>query len=73
MGEVFFAPLYPDTAQNEMADVTFALEQNRAVLAILTPMEENNIRKDRIFTGVDAVDFTDYNEDGFTDILTLED
>ena len=71
VGEVFFAPLYPDTAQNEMADVTFALEQNRAVLAILTPMEENNIRKDRIFTGVDAVDFTDYNEDGFTDILTV--
>ena len=71
VGEVFFAPLYPDTAQNEKADVTFALEQDRAVLAILTPMEENNIRMDRIFSGVDAVDFTDYNGDGFTDILTV--
>ncbi len=70
-GEVFFAPYYPDTDKDEKADVTFVLEKDRAVLAILDPMEAANIRRDRIFAGVDAVDFTDYNQDGYTDILTI--
>ena len=70
-GEVFFAPFYPDTKKNEKADVTFALEQDRAILAILDPIEAGNIRTDRVFAGVDAVDFTDYNKDGYTDILTV--
>ena len=70
-GEVFFAPYYPDTDQDEKADVTFVLEKDRAVLAILDPMEASNIRTDRIFAGVDAVDFTDYNQDGYMDILTI--
>lgn len=70
-GEVFFAPYYPDTDKDEKADVTFVLEQGRAVLATLQPMEASNIRTDRIFDSVDAVDFTDYNGDGLTDILTV--
>ena len=70
-GEVFFAPYYQDTDQDEKADVTFVLEKDRAVLAILDPMEASNIRTDRIFAGVDAVDFTDYNQDGYMDILTI--
>ena len=68
---MFFAPFYPDTKKNEKADVTFALEQDRAILAILDPIEAGNIRTDRVFAGVDAVDFTDYNKDGYTDILTV--
>ena len=68
---MFFAPYYPDTDQDEKADVTFVLEKDRAVLAILDPMEASNIRTDRIFAGVDAVDFTDYNQDGYMDILTI--
>ena len=71
VGQVFFAPYYPDTEMDEKADVTFVLEKDRAVLAVLSPVEEGNIRADRIFAGVDAVDFTDYNQDGFTDILTV--
>ena len=71
VGEVFFAPYYPDTEQDEKADVTFVLEKDRAVLAILDPMEASNIREDRIFAGVNAVDFTDYNRDGYMDILTI--
>ena len=67
-GEVIFAPFYPDTKKNEKADVTFALEQDRAIRAILDPVEAGNIRTDRVFAGVDAVDFTDYNKDGYTDI-----
>ena len=51
--------------------MTFVLEKDRAVLAILDPMEASNIRTDRIFAGVDAVDFTDYNQDGNMDILTI--
>ena len=51
--------------------MTFVLEKDRAVLAILDPMEASNIRTDRIFAGVDAVDFTDYNQDGYMDILTI--
>lgn len=70
-GKVFFAPYYPDTDQDEQADVTFVLEKDRGVLAVLSPMEEGNIRTDRVFEGVDAVDFTDYNQDGSTDILTV--
>lgn len=71
VGEVFFAPFYPDTDKDEKADVTFVLEKDRAVLSILSPMEEGNIRTDLVFDGVDAVDFTDYNGDGCTDILTV--
>ena len=71
MGEVFFAPFYPDTDKDEKADVTFALEKGRAILSVLSPMEEGNIRTDLVFDGVDAVDFTDYNRDGCTDILTV--
>ena len=71
VGEVFFAPFYPDTDKDEKADVTFALEKGRAILSVLSPMEEGNIRTDLVFDGVDAVDFTDYNRDGCTDILTV--
>ena len=71
VGQVFFAPYYPETDKDEKADVTFVLEKDRAVLSILNPMEESNIRADRIFAGVDAVDFTDYNQDGCTDILAI--
>ena len=69
--EVFFAPFLPDTEAHERADVTFALVKDHALMACLAPMEKGNVRTDRIFTGVDAVDFTDYNGDGYTDILTI--
>lgn len=71
LGEVFFAPVYPDTSADPKADVSFALVQNRGLLAVLEDVVEENIRSDRIFRGVEAVDFTDYNSDGFTDILTV--
>jgi len=71
LGEVFFAPLFPDTDADPRADVTFALVKDKALLMTLAEMETGNIRSDRIFTGVDAVDFTDYNDDGYTDILTV--
>lgn len=71
MGDVFFAPMYPDTAADPRADVTFILVRDKALLMTLAEMEDGNIRSDRIFTGVDAVDFTDYNGDGYTDILTV--
>jgi hypothetical protein len=70
-GEVFFAPYYPDTDRDEKADVTFVLEKDRAILDILSPVEKGNIRTDLVFDGVDAVDFTDYNGDDCTDILTV--
>ena len=34
-------------------------------------MEDGNVRTDRVFAGLEAVDFTDYNDDGYTDILTI--
>ena len=71
LGEVFFAPVYPDTSIDPKADVSFTLVQDVGLLAVLEDMEEDNIRSDRIFKGVEAVDFTDYNKDGFTDILTV--
>ena len=71
LGEVFFAPVYPDTSTDPKADVSFTLVQDVGLLAVLEDMEEDNIRSDRIFKGVEAVDFTDYNKDGFMDILTV--
>ena len=71
LGEVFFAPVYPDTSIDPKADVSFTLVQDVGLLAVLEDMEEDNIRSDRIFKGVEAVDFTDYNKDGFMDILTV--
>ena len=71
LGEVFFAPIYPDTDTDPRADVTFILVKDKALLRTLNEMEPGNIRTDRVFTGVEAVDFTDYNGDGYTDILTV--
>ena len=70
-GEVLFAPFFPDTAVSGNADVSFGLVRRHALLALLDPMEEGNIRTDLTFEGVDAVDFTDYNSDGCQDILTV--
>ena len=70
-GEVLFAPFFPDTAVSGNADVSFGLVRRHALLALLDPMEEGNIRTDLAFEGVDAVDFTDYNADGCQDILTV--
>ena len=71
LGEVFFFFFYPDTSTDPKADVSFTLVQDVGLLAVLEDMEEDNIRSDRIFKGVEAVDFTDYNKDGFMDILTV--
>ena len=71
IGEVFFTPFAPDTDKNEHADVSFGLVQEKKLLALLSPVEAGNIRSDRVFRGVEAVDFTDYNGDGLTDILTV--
>lgn len=71
VGEVFFAPYYPRTEVDAGADVSFALIQGGALLSTLSGMEPDNIRPDRIFKGVDSVDFTDYNGDDCTDILTV--
>ena len=70
-GEVLFAPFFPDTSVSGNADVSFGLVRRHALLALLDPMEEGNIRTDLAFEGVDAVDFTDYNADGCQDILTV--
>lgn len=71
VGEVFFAPFYPDREVDDLADVTFALVKGKELYALLAPVEPGNIRSDRRFEGVDAVDFTDYNGDGYADILTV--
>lgn len=71
VGEIFFAPVYPDTGTDPMADVSFALIRDKGLAAVLDGMEKDNIRTDRIFKNVDSVDFTDYNNDGCTDILTV--
>ena len=54
-----------------MADVSFALIRDKGLAAVLDSMEKDNIRTDRVFKNVDSVDFTDYNNDGCTDILTV--
>ncbi len=71
VGEVFFAPFYPDTAANPGADISFGLVRDGWLIQTLGEMEDGNVRTDRVFAGLEAVDFTDYNEDGCTDILTV--
>lgn len=71
VGEVFFAPFYPETAVNPNADVSFGLVRDGWLIQTLGEMEDGNVRTDRVFAGLEAVDFTDYNDDGYTDILTI--
>jgi len=70
LGQVTFASYWPDTSRDALADVVFRIEKEGQVLSQLPGMWEDNIGHE-LFNQVEAVSFTDYNNDGYDDIITI--
>ena len=70
-GKVKFCAYKPDWDASENADVDFCLVRDSDVLCRLAGMDSRNIRKDRIFRDVTAVDLGDYDGDGTKEIVTI--
>lgn len=72
-GEVTFASYEPDYDLNPQADVTFMLlSKEGEIIQTLSGVSGDNIRAAaESFENVAAVSFPDYNEDGYTDVITI--
>ena len=70
-GKVKFCAYKPDWDASENADVDFCFVRDSDVLCRLAGMDSRNIRKDRIFRDVTAVDLGDYDGDGTKEIVTI--
>ena len=70
-GKVKFCAYKPDGDASENADVDFCFVRDSDVLCRLAGMDSRNIRKDRIFRDVKAVDLGDYDGDGTKEIVTI--
>ena len=70
LGQVTFSSYEPDTSQNPLADVVFRIEKGGQVLSQLPGTSEDNIGYE-MFNHVEAVSFTDYNNDGYDDIILI--
>ena len=70
-GKVKFCAYKPDWDASENADVDFCFVRDSDVLCRLAGMDSRNIRKDRIFRDVKAVDLGDYDGDGTKEIVTI--
>lgn len=71
LGEVTFSSYEPDTSENPLADAVFLIEKDGAALQELAGVSEDNCRANQHFLQVDAVSFTDYNNDGCDDIILI--
>ena len=71
LGKVKFCAYKPDNNASQNADVDFFLVRDADILCRLTGMDSRNIRTDRIFEDVTAVDLGDYDGDGAEDIVTI--
>lgn len=71
LGQVTFAAYAPDTEHSPLADVEFALIKDGKIWAQLEGMYKDNIRMNEVFEGVEAVSFSDYNGDRYTDIIVI--
>ncbi len=70
LGEVTFASYEPDTSENPLADAVFLIEKDGEVLTQLPGVTEENIGLE-LFHKVEAVSFTDYNNDTYDDIILI--
>ncbi len=70
VGQVTFASYEPDTSANPLADVVFLIEKNGRVLSQLPGTTADNVGSGQ-FHQVEAVSFTDYNHDGYDDIILI--
>ena len=71
IGEVEFISNTPNTNESKYADATFEIEKDGKTYEKLPGYEKNNIRKDKVFQGVDAVSFQDCNSDNADDIIII--
>lgn len=71
LGDVVFASYMPDTEVNPYADVTFSILKDGDVHCQLNGTTKKNIRDGEIFHKVEAVGFTDYDQDGNADIFMV--
>ena len=70
-GKVKFCAYKPDRDASENMDVDFCFVKDSDVLYRLEGMNSRNIREDRIFRDVAAVDLGDYDGDGVKEIVTI--
>lgn len=70
LGQVTFAAYEPDRSENPLADAVFLIEKGDEVLVRLPGNNEENIALES-FDKVEAVSFTDYNNDGYDDIILI--
>lgn len=70
LGQVTFASYEPDTSVNPLADVVFQIERGDEVICKLPGTGEGNIANE-MFDQVEAVSFTDYNQDNYDDIIII--
>ncbi|MDO5292026.1 MAG: hypothetical protein Q4F05_04670 [bacterium] len=71
LGDVRFVSYQPLKVKSKFEDVTFQIERNGQAVLVLPGVEENNIRESESFQSVEAVSFPDYNNDGYSDIITI--
>lgn len=72
-GKVTFAAYEPDTERNPYCDVTFSVIKDGSCATTLPGMngEWNMLAAAENFGSVEAVSFTDYNGDSYTDVIAI--
>lgn len=72
-GKVTFAAYEPDTERNPYCDVTFSVIKDGSCATTLPGMngEWNMLAAAESFGSVEAVSFTDYNGDSYTDVIAI--
>lgn len=72
-GKVTFAAYEPDTERNPYCDVTFSVIKDGSCATTMPGMngEWNMLAAAESFCSVEAVSFTDYNGDSYTDVIAI--
>ncbi len=71
VGDVFFASYLPNTEEMPLADVSFSIIKDGWEITRLYGVCSDNIRATEVFDKIDAITFTDYDEDGASDIIMI--
>lgn len=71
VGDVFFASYLPNTEEIPLADVSFSIIKDGWEITRLYGVYSDNIRTTEVFNAIEAVAFTDYDEDGAADIVMI--
>ena len=71
LGKVKLCAYKPDQTAAQNADVTFCFVKDWDILCRFPGMDSRNIRKDMTFRDVKAVDLGDYDQDGWSEVVTI--